>query len=164
MLPLIPSPSRIAALVAFAVALFCFGWVKGLHHEELKFEAYKQASDKAVLAQVQKAAQATADLKIDAAAQQEVLDEKLVAIQHRHDAALVVLRERPERRPDNPGNPGAQPAIDGRGLDRESAGFPIGEAAAAAIQQAERNACISEYAKVKATLDAMREQAKKAAQ
>ena len=164
MLSIIPFPYRILALAVFALALVGFGWVKGVHHEELKFGAYKAANDKAVLAQSNKAAQATADLRIDAAAQQEVLDEKLVAIQHRHDAALVVLRERPERRPDNPGNPVAQPAIDGRGLDRESARFPLGEAAAAAIQQAERNACISEYAKVKATLDAMREQAKKAAQ
>jgi hypothetical protein len=41
LLSLLPFPYRMLALALLAVALVGFGWVKGAHHEEAKFEAYK---------------------------------------------------------------------------------------------------------------------------
>ena len=152
---------RIIALATVALAIFGAGFASGFRHEEKKLDAYKEANDKAVAIQHAKSNQATADLKIDAEAQQEVLDEEHSRIIARRDLAISILRERPERGAVNPGNPAAQPATDGRSLSRPDAGFLEGLASAAAVQQAERNACIAEYAKVKATLDAMRANATK---
>lgn len=49
LLALVPFPLRVVLLAAFAAALMGFGYVKGLHHEEVKFEAYKTAQQKELL-------------------------------------------------------------------------------------------------------------------
>ena len=53
---LIPAPYRILALIAFAVALMGFGWVKGAHHVQAEWDtanaAHLAADNKAILARV----------------------------------------------------------------------------------------------------------------
>ena len=163
-LALIPFPYRILALIALALSLFGYGWLKGAQHGERKLDAYKVANDKAVLAQVNKAAEASANLMQDAQTLEQVKNEKIADIQSQLDVALSKLRNRPERRPDNPANPAACAGANGSELAREDAEFLAGEASAAAVQQAERNHAIEQYNEVKAILDKMRDEAKKAAQ
>ena len=161
---LVPFPYRVLALIALALSLMGYGWLKGAQHGEAKLDAYKVANDKAVLAQVNKAAEASANLMSDAQTLEQVKNEQISAIQSRLNDALGKLRNRPERRPDNPANPAACAGANGSELARPDAEFLTGLAARAAIQQAERNEAIDRYNEVKAILDKMRDEAKKAAQ
>lgn len=47
MMTLIPLWARVAALVAFAVALVGFGWVKGAHHVQSEWDAANMALERA---------------------------------------------------------------------------------------------------------------------
>jgi hypothetical protein len=160
LLALVPWWGRALAIAALAVSLFGYGWIKGAEHGERKLDAFKALNDKAVGAQIIKAAQATADLRIDYEAQQEVFDAKYKRIIATRDANISELRIRAERRTVPAGDTRSCDGANGSELARPDAGFLEGYAADTAIQQEERNRCIAAYGKVKAILDALRKTGK----
>ena len=151
-LSIVPFPYRILALVVLALSLVGFGWVKGAQHGEAKLDAYKAANDKAVQAQVLKAAQTTADLNSDALILERVKNDQLKAISSRLDRALSELRDRPARRANLPELAASHAGATGPDLSREDAELVSREAARNDAIAAERNQCIAAYAKARESL------------
>lgn len=146
LLSLVPLPYRVLALAVMAVALMGFGWVKGAEHGETKLNAYIAVQDKAILAQVQKAAQTTANLQSDASVLEEVKNAEIKTINGRLSVALAdSVRIRSERRPDLPQISAACAGSTGKELARGDADFLDRYASDAARLQAALGQCKAQY-------------------
>lgn len=144
---LLTMPERSAALFVLAAALMGFGYVKGIEHEEARFEAYRVAQQKAIDAQVVKANQTMANLKSDAQILEEVKNAEIKAIDGRLAVALGELRNRPERRPDMPQAAASCAGATGADLSRPDAEFLERYDALALKYQAQLKQCAVQYEK-----------------
>jgi hypothetical protein len=150
---LIPWPWRFLAFAALIAAAMGFGYVKGVEHGDAKLEAYKVAQQKAIDAQVAKAAQTTADLKSDALILEGVKNDEIKAIQSRLAAALAdSLRERTARRPDLPTVAASCAGVSGAQLAGGDADFLSRYAADAATIQAALDQCRGQYERARQAL------------
>lgn len=144
-LALLTLPERLIALVVLAVALMGFGYVKGLQHEEAKFDAYKVAQQKAVDQQIAIGAQKTASLKTTADTLEKTKNDEIASINARLSVALAGLRNRPERRPDMPQTAAACVGATGSDLSGPDAEFLSREAARADQLRSALNQCQQQY-------------------
>jgi hypothetical protein len=154
LLTAIPFAYRWLALVALAIALFGYGWLKGANHGEARLNAYISAQDKAILAQVQKSAQKTANLQSDAEVLEGVKNDQIDAINKRLAAAVADgVRYRAERRADLPTNTGTCEGATGANLSRPDAEAFSRLAADADRQRAALEQCYAAYDKARAAIN-----------
>lgn len=139
-------------LVVAAVALMGFGFVRGVTHEEKRFDAYKVAQDKAVLAEALKGAQKTSDLRAAGVALEGAKNDEIKAIGLRLSSALGELRNRPDRRANSTAAASTCSGASGAELAGGDAQFLERYAADAADQQSTLSYCIDLYAKARSAL------------